>query len=409
MRLDESRIRVRMSGQDAHYAGELVDGARILMLFGDVATELLIRHDGDEGLFRAYEEVEFLAPVYAGDYVEAVGKLVGAGRTSRRMEFEAYKVIEASRDSSSPSVARVLPDKILVCRARGTCVVPAERQRGPAQMKSPLIITAAICGAEVMKRDNPAVPYTTTELAAEAERCFREGARVIHLHVRRPDGTPTQDKEVFREAMEAIHARVPDVIIQVSTGGAVGMGVQERAQVLELGPEFCTLTTGTVNFGDEVFQNDFPTIRSIARKATENGVRVEIEVFDAGFVDNAMRLVREGVLETPLHFDFVLGVPGGMTGTEDRLDFLLDTIPEGSTWMVAGIGRFELPLARAAIIRGGHVRVGLEDNIYVSKGVLAKGSFELVREVRKYADEAGRPLASPEEARDLLHLPQRPR
>jgi len=273
-------------------------------------------------------------------------------------------------------------------------------------MTQPLVITAAICGAEVTKEKCPAVPYTAQELALEAEACFREGARVIHLHVRKEDGTPTQDRDTFRAAIEAIRARVPEVIIQVSTGGAVGMSVEERTQPLDLAPAFCTLTTGSCNFGDDVFVNTFPIIEAIAKKARAKGTRVEIEVFDAGFVDNALALVRRGVLEPPLHFDLVLGVPGAMTGTEDRLDFLLSTLPEGSTWTVAGVGRFELPLARAAIARGGHVRVGLEDNIYVSKGVLARGSWELVRMVADFAREAQRPIATPEEALKILRLPR---
>jgi 3-keto-5-aminohexanoate cleavage enzyme len=269
---------------------------------------------------------------------------------------------------------------------------------------TPLVLTAAVCGAEVTKADNPAVPYSPEELAAEAVACFREGCRVIHLHVRRPDGTPTQDRETFKAAIEAIHAAVPEVIVQTSTGGAVGMSVEERTQPLDLDPAFCSLTTGSVNFGDEVFLNTFPMIEAIACKAVSRGVRMEIEVFDAGFVDNALLLAKRGIIPPPFHFDFVLGVPGGMTGTEDRLDFLLTTIPPGSTWTVAGIGRFELPLARAAIARGGHVRVGLEDNLYVSKGVLAKGSWELVRTVVGYAAEAGRPIATPEEARGILKV-----
>ncbi|HOA13192.1 MAG TPA: 3-keto-5-aminohexanoate cleavage protein [Myxococcota bacterium] len=272
------------------------------------------------------------------------------------------------------------------------------------RQRDPLIITAAICGAETMKDHNPAVPYTARELAREAELCRAEGASVIHLHVRRPDGSPTQDRRTFGEAIDAIRQAAPDIIIQTSTGGAVGMTVQERTQPLDLKPEFCTLTTGTCNFGDEVFENTFPMIREIAARAVANGVRMEIEAFDAGFVDNALRLHREGVIPAPLHFDFVLGVPGAMTGTEDRLDFMRSIIPADSTWMVAGVGRFELPLASAAIARGGHVRVGLEDNSYISRGVLAKGSWELVREVRKMAEQAGVTLATPAEARRILSI-----
>lgn len=268
----------------------------------------------------------------------------------------------------------------------------------------PLVITAAICGAEVTKDQNPNVPYSAAELAEEAARCYAEGARVIHLHVRKPDGSPTQDRETFRQAIEAIRARLPDVIIQTSTGGAVGMSVEERTQPLDLDPVFCSLTTGTVNFGDDVFMNSIPMIEAIATKANAHNVRMECEIFDAGHVDTALMLVKKGVLKLPLHFDFVLGVLGGMTGTDDRLDFLLTTIPEGSSWMVAGVGRFELSLARAAIARGGHVRVGLEDNIFLSKGVLAQGSWELVKTVAGYAAEAGRPMATPSQAREILHV-----
>jgi 3-keto-5-aminohexanoate cleavage enzyme len=273
--------------------------------------------------------------------------------------------------------------------------------------RKPLVITAAICGAETMKDLNPAVPYSAAELAEEARRCQDEGATVIHLHVRRPDGTPTQDRETFRAAIDAMKVAAPRVVIQTSTGGAVGMTVEQRTGPLDLKPEFCTLTTGTCNFGDDVFENSFPMIRDIARKAVANGVRMEIEAFDAGFVDNALRLHKEGVIPAPLHFDFVLGVPGAMTGTADRLAFMRSIIPQESTWMVAGVGRFELPLAREAIASGGHVRVGLEDNIFISRGVLAKGSWELVREVRKMAEEAGVMLATVEEAREILCIPAR--
>jgi len=268
----------------------------------------------------------------------------------------------------------------------------------------PLVITAAICGAEVTKDQNSGVPYTAEEMAEEAAHCFALGARVIHLHVRRPDGSPTQDRETFRAAMDAIRARVPEVIIQTSTGGAVGMSVEERTQPLDLDPVFCSLTTGTVNFGPDVFMNSFPMIEAIAAKANARYVRMECEIFDAGHVDNALLLVKKGVLKLPLHFDFVLGVPGGMIGTDDRLDFLLTTIPEGSTWTVAGVGRYELSLARAAIARGGNVRVGLEDNLFVAKGVPAKGSWELVGIVAGYAAEAGRPIATPAQARAILQV-----
>jgi len=272
--------------------------------------------------------------------------------------------------------------------------------------KSPVIITAAICGAEVFKTDSPYVPYTADELAQEAAACVESGASIIHLHVRKEDGTPSQDRDLFDKAIKAIRSRVgPVAIIQVSTGGAVGMGVEERCQPLELKPDMATLTTGTVNFGNDVFLNDQASIEAILSKIQANNVTPEIEVFDTGMVDTSLRMVRKGLLSTPLHYDFVMGVPGGMGASPERLDFVRSLIPEDCTWTVAGIGRHELPLAQKAIADGGHVRVGLEDNIYIRKGELAEGSSALVREVVQYAQQAGRPVASPSEARKLLGLP----
>ncbi len=270
-------------------------------------------------------------------------------------------------------------------------------------MTTPLMITAAIVGAEVMREHTPHVPYTPEEIAEEARRCRESGAAMVHVHGRKDDGAPTQDRETFGEILRLIRER-SDVLVQFSTGGAVGMGVEERIEGLDHCPDMATLTTGTVNFGEEVFMNDLPTIRTIAERLKEKGVRPEVEIFDTGMVDTALRLIKEGLLEPPLHFDFVLGVQGGMSARIESLDFLIGMLPEGSTWSVAGMGRHELPLAKAAIDRGGHVRVGLEDNIYISKGVLARGSWELVDAVVDYAEQAGRPIATPSEAAELLQL-----
>ena len=275
-------------------------------------------------------------------------------------------------------------------------------------MSEPLIITAAVVGAEVMREQTPHVPYTPDEIADECARCHAEGAAMVHVHGRLEDGTPTQDRETFRAILEGVRQRC-DALVQFSTGGAVWMSVEERIEALDLRPDMATLTTGTVNFGDDVFMNSMPMIRQIATGLATYGVRPEIEVFEVGMVDTALRLLREGLLEGPLHFDFVLGVPGAMGGRRENLEFLVSMIPEGSTWSVAGVGRHELPLARAAIEMGGHVRVGLEDNIYLSKGVLAKGSYELVEVVAGYAAELGRPLATPEQAAQILRLPAAPR
>lgn len=272
-------------------------------------------------------------------------------------------------------------------------------------MTQPLIITAAVDGAEVMREDTPHVPYTPDEIADEAVKCREAGASMVHVHGRLEDGTPTQDRETFKAILDKIRART-DILVQFSTGGAVGMSVEERIEALDLKPDMATLTTGTVNFGDDVFMNSMPTIRQIAARLQKYGVRPEVEVFDTGMVDTALRLVKEGLLEEPIHFDFVLGVPGGMGGRRENLEFLVSMVPEGSTWSVAGVGRHEIPLAQRAVEMGGHVRVGLEDNIYVEKGVLARGSWELVQKVVEFSESTGRELATPDQARSILHIKQ---
>lgn len=266
-----------------------------------------------------------------------------------------------------------------------------------------LIITAAISGAEVTKEEQPNLPVTAEELARAAKECEEAGASIIHLHVRDSKGQPTQDKKYFKEAIDAIKGQT-NLIIQTSTGGAVGMTVEERLQPITLKPEMATLTTGTVNFGNEVFYNSPADIETFARYMRDYGVKPEIEVFDVGMINNALRLVKKGLLEMPLHFDFVMGVPGGIPGTPKNLMHLTECIPEGCTWSVAGIGKTQLPLGVMAIILGGHVRVGFEDNIYYSKGVLAESNAQLVERMVRIARELGRPVASPHEAREILGL-----
>jgi 3-keto-5-aminohexanoate cleavage enzyme len=414
-----------MSSHDAHYAGELVDGARMLALFGDLATELLIRLDGDEGLFRAYDSVEFLAPVFAGDYIEATAELTRVGGTSRTMRFEARKVISNTRAPGQPaSAADILTEPVVVCRASGTCVTPKALQRrarelylpglppGPPPSLEPitpaaplpeLILTAAIVGAEITRAQTPYLPITAREIADEAARCREAGASVIHLHVRNDDGTPTQSRERFAEAIDAIRAKT-DCVVQTSTGGAVGMTIDERAQPLGCKPEMATLNCGTINFGDDVFINTRPQIRELARWLRDAGSVPELECYDVGHVEEALALAREGAIGAPLHFQFVLGIAGGIGATEANVAYLRSLIPAEATWGVAAVGRHQQPMTELAIRSGGHARVGLEDNIYLSKGVLAEGSAPLVARAAAYARSVGRPPVDPTRARALLGL-----
>ena len=268
-----------------------------------------------------------------------------------------------------------------------------------------LIITSAICGAEVTKEHNPAVPYTVEEIAREAYTAYTAGASIIHLHVREDDGSPTQSKDRYKACMEAILKKCPDIIIQPSTGGAVGMSNVERLQPTELKPEMATLDCGTCNFGgDDIFVNTENTIIEFGKKMIELGIKPELEVFDKGMIDMALRLYRKGHIKDPLHFNFVLGVNGGISAEPRDLIFMRESIPPGATFTVTGIGRAEFPMAVMGIIMGGHVRVGFEDNIYLEKGVLAASNGELVEKVVRLAGEFGRQIANPNEARKILRL-----
>lgn len=267
----------------------------------------------------------------------------------------------------------------------------------------PLVITVAAVGAELTPEQTPHLPVTPAQLGETAALCRAAGAAMIHVHCRRDDGRNTSDVERFRQAQAAIRA-ASDLIVQFTTGGAIGMTAAERAAPLSLRPDMATLTCGTVNFGDDVFENSFPIMRGILAEMARHAVRPELEIFDAGHLSNAKRLAAEGLLDFPQHVDFVLGVPGGLDAAVRNLVFLVDSLPAGCTWSVAGIGRDQLPLATVAVAMGGHVRVGLEDNIYYSKGRLARND-ELVARVARVAGELGRPVATPAEGRLILGLP----
>jgi 3-keto-5-aminohexanoate cleavage enzyme len=413
----KARIRIRMGSNQAHYAGALVDGAKMLELFGDVATELCIRADGDEGLFRAYDAVEFLAPVRAGDFIEAEGTITRWGKTSLGMEFVARKVIVPTppRHDTFESSADLLAEPIVVCRARGTCVVPENvRRKEVVGRPGPCIVTAAIVGAETTRAQNPHLPLSADELAAEAERCATAGASVIHLHVRDEEGRASQEGRRFREAIQKIRQRT-DVIVQTSTGGAVGMSVAERAGPLECvgadAPEMATLNVGTINFGEDVFMNKAADTADMARRIAAHGAMPEVEVYDAGHLDIAAELLKQGLVKAPLHLQFVLGIKGALSASERNLEFLVERaealLPAGCTWGVAGVGRHQLPMVELAAMWGGNARVGLEDNVWVDKGVLAEGSAPLVKRAVELCERHGRKVATVAEARQMLGLKPR--
>lgn len=266
-----------------------------------------------------------------------------------------------------------------------------------------LIITAALTGAEVTREQHPGLPISPEEIAQAAFDCVQAGASIVHVHARNPDGSSTQEAAAYQAIISAIHARC-DVIVQVSTGGAVGMTAQERLAPVTLKPEMATLSMGTVNFGGDVFMNHPADMQEFAQAMQAHGVKPELEIFDSGMLATANRWIDKGLLSGPQHFDFVLGIPGGMAGKPEALMYLVSQLKSGSTWTVAGIGAAQLQLGTLAIVLGGHVRVGFEDNLFYRKGELASSNAQLVARMARISTELNRPIATPNEARALLGL-----
>jgi 3-keto-5-aminohexanoate cleavage enzyme len=266
-----------------------------------------------------------------------------------------------------------------------------------------LIITCAITGAETTKEQNPALPTTPDEQAQAAYDCWKAGASIIHLHVRDDMGQPSQSVDRFKEAIEKIRKKCP-VVVQISTGGAVGEKIENRAAPLKLKPEMASLNTGSINFGDEVFLNLPKDVEALAIKMRELNIRPEIEVYDYGMLEYSLKIMKKGVIPNPSHFQFVLGTGHGISGEARNLCRMADALPEGCTWTAAGVGRYQLPVAAQSIVMGGHVRVGLEDNVYWSKGVLAKSNAQLVERVAQLAATLQRPVATVDEAKKILCL-----
>ncbi len=270
-------------------------------------------------------------------------------------------------------------------------------------MINPVIITAALVGAELTRKETPYLPLTPDEIAEAGERAVAAGAAVLHLHVRDRKGRPSCDPKIFREVIRKIRKRT-NAILQVSTGGSVHDSFTDRLKPLTAGAEMASLNSGSVNFWEEVFANPRPFIEKLARQIQKKGIKPEIEVYDLSHLEVALSLIEQGLVLSPGHLQFVLGIKGGLNATEENLRLLVGRLPTGASWTVAGIGRHQFPMAALALQMGGHVRVGLEDNIYLGKGVLAQGSHELVKKAVALSHQYGRQPASIVESRRLLNL-----
>jgi 3-keto-5-aminohexanoate cleavage enzyme len=265
-----------------------------------------------------------------------------------------------------------------------------------------LIITVAPTGSVPTKETTPHVPITPDEIVETAVRCEHLGASIFHVHARNPDQSASTDFALFEAIHTGLKART-GLITQISTGGRAGMAYEQRNERLSLCPEMASLTTGSVNFPDSVYANSPQMIEGLATDMKRFGIKPEMEIFDVSMIANALALVKKGLAAPPLHFDFVMGLKGALPASIENLVHLRNTIPADATWTVAGVGRAQLTLATHAILMGGHVRVGLEDNIYYRKGELATNE-QLVERVVQLAGILGREIATPAEARAILGL-----
>ena len=283
-------------------------------------------------------------------------------------------------------------------------------------LEDPVVITCSISGAIANREQCPAIPYTPAEYAAEARRIVDEGGVMIHIHARKPDGTPSYEVEDFAAITDAIRAEVDErVIINFSTG-TIGVPVEKRISYLRAcRPEVAALNMGSMNYAKYsrarkdfvfkmVFANPFDEIIELLEAMNELGIKPEHECFDVGHVGSLAPLIDMGVLAQPLHVDCVMGVIGGIPPTARNLVAMVDNIPEPAHWGVIGISRDQWMLVSAALTLGGSIRVGLEDNLYLPDGRMARSNGELIAKARQMTEDTGRRPATVEEARQLLAI-----
>lgn len=275
-----------------------------------------------------------------------------------------------------------------------------------------MIITAAVTGGVTTRANNPNLPISPEEIAQAVYDCWNAGASIAHVHAREADGTPSQRVEIYEEIVSRIRERCDIVINLTTTGWGQSGSEEDRWNHLACKPEIASFTPGSMNRKDSVMINTPSFVRKLAQKMNEHHVKPEIEIFDFGMINQALKIAKEGLLQKPFLFQFVLGVDGGIPATPKNLLHAVESIPAGSAWSVAAVGKGQLPMNLMGIVLGGHIRTGFEDNVYMRYGELAKSNAQLVELLAAYAVELGRDIATPEEARKILGLkpasPQHP-
>lgn len=270
---------------------------------------------------------------------------------------------------------------------------------------SKTIITVATTGAWPTKENNPNIPLTPHEIADEVYECYEAGAAVAHIHVRDDAGKPTMDLEKFSLTQKLIKEKC-DILLNMTTSGSLDATDEERQlHIKKLKPELASFDCGSMNWmHHNVFLNHPYFLSALANTMFESGVKPEIEIFDTGMVSESIYYLKKGDLKAPLHYQFVLGVAGGMEATIENLVYLKNMIPEGSTWGALGIGKAHIPILLAAVAMGGHVRVGMEDNVYYGPGILAESNVQLVSRAAEIIKASSNKVATPDEARKILGL-----
>ncbi len=267
-----------------------------------------------------------------------------------------------------------------------------------------MVITCAVTGAETTKQDNPNLPVTPEEIARSAHEAWLAGASILHLHVRDDQAYPTQDINIFKKTIDLVRQQC-DIVTEVTTGGAVGMTLEERLQPLQLSPEMASLDCGTINFGDDYILNTLPMIREAAAMMNRFHVRPTLECFDLSHIDTSLMLMAEGLITPPFHYGFVLNVPGGVRYTNDTLTMFARRIPKNSFFTVIAVGgQAHVASIHDAIALKGFVRAGFEDNVYVEKGILAQSNAQLVERIAIIAKKAGYEIATSGDVRKMLKL-----
>jgi uncharacterized protein (DUF849 family) len=267
-----------------------------------------------------------------------------------------------------------------------------------------VILTVAPTGSTTSRDKCPYVPLTPQEIAEETYLCWKAGASAVHLHVRDGDGKACMDYEKFEEAVKLIHDRC-DIVINMTTAGGFGVPNEERIKPLDLMPDLASMDTGSMNVqGDFVFHNSIEFLEALGKRTIELDIKPEIEVMDTGMVYTAIDLIKNGYIKDPPHFQIVLGMKNGMAATVKNLVYIQSLLPANATWGAFGVGRSHMPIFLAVLALGGHVRVGMEDNIYIDRGVLAKSNADFVERAKKIIELSNKKVATPNEFRQMLNL-----